>query len=221
MNLLIVTPTDREMAPVLSRLQGRQGCSFAVCGVGPVEAGVNTAGRLGHRRPDLLILTGVAGGYLDNGLELLDICLAEKEVLGDLGVCQGEEIHPLTGEFPVRAEFAVDSRLLAMAEDVLASRSLSFHRGTFVTVSCTSGTEARGRMLAELHHGLCENMEGAAVCKACQLFGTSFLEIRAVSNLVCDRNRESWKIDEAAAAAAQAVQWLADELLCAREASDE
>ena len=47
-------------------------------------------------------------------------------------------------------------------------------------------------------------MEGAAAAHVCALHDVPFLEVRGVSNLVEDRNRNEWKIAEAAAAA-QAV----------------
>lgn len=59
--------------------------------------------------------------------------------------------------------------------------------------------------LAERFGALVESMEGAAAAHICALYGIPFLEIRGVSNLVEDRNRESWRIDLGAEVAGRAT----------------
>ena len=53
--------------------------------------------------------------------------------------------------------------------------------------------------------GGAENMEGAAAAHVCALYDVSFLEIRAISNLVEDRDRSAWKVEEAFTAVQIAV----------------
>ena len=83
------------------------------------------------------------------------------------------------------------------AEAVLAGGRMACRRGTFVTVSCVSGTSRRGDLLARQHQGLCENMEGAAAARVCREFGLPFLELRCVSNLVEERDLRKWRLREA------------------------
>jgi futalosine hydrolase len=51
-------------------------------------------------------------------------------------------------------------------------------------------------------------MEGAALAHVCALYGVPFLELRAVSNTVEDRDLSTWRIREAAEAAQRAVRAL-------------
>jgi futalosine hydrolase len=48
-------------------------------------------------------------------------------------------------------------------------------------------------------------MEGAAAAHICALYEVPFLEIRGISNMVVDRDRASWKVEEAVAAAGEAA----------------
>jgi futalosine hydrolase len=80
---------------------------------------------------------------------------------------------------------------------VLAGGGMACRRGTFVTVSCVSGTSRRGDLLARQHQGLCENMEGAAAARVCREFGLPLLEMRCVSNLVEERDLRKWRLREA------------------------
>jgi futalosine hydrolase len=55
-------------------------------------------------------------------------------------------------------------------------------------------------------------MEGAVGAQLCLLYGVPFLEVRAISNLVGDRDRTLWDLRGAAARAAEAVRLLAARL---------
>jgi futalosine hydrolase len=48
-------------------------------------------------------------------------------------------------------------------------------------------------------------MEGAAAAHVCALYGVPFLEVRGISNLVGDRDRQSWQVEEAVAVAGRAA----------------
>ena len=73
--------------------------------------------------------------------------------------------------------------------------------GPFVTASRVSGVRAEGEELARRWGAVAESMEGAAAAHICALYAAPFLEIRGVSNMVVDRDRASWKVEEAVGAA--------------------
>ena len=86
-------------------------------------------------------------------------------------------------------------------------RAWDVRTGPFVTVSCCSGTAALGTAMAERFPGaLCEGMEGAALAHVAAIYQVPLLELRAVSNLVEDRDMSRWRIREAAETAQQAVR---------------
>ena len=80
--------------------------------------------------------------------------------------------------------------------------------GPFVTVSACSGTGARGAELAGRFGAVCESMEGAAYAHVAALYGVPFLEVRGISNRVEDRDLSAWRLHDAAAIAARAVETL-------------
>jgi futalosine hydrolase len=73
-------------------------------------------------------------------------------------------------------------------------------------LSTCTGTTARAKELEERYHGLCENMEGAAVAQVAVLHGVPWLEVRSISNIVEDRDLKKWDIPKAADAVQYAVQ---------------
>ena len=54
-------------------------------------------------------------------------------------------------------------------------------------------------------------MEGAAAAHICLMYGVPFAEVRGISNLVVDRDRESWDLPAAADVAQRAAIHLISE----------
>ena len=77
--------------------------------------------------------------------------------------------------------------------------------GPCVTVSRVSGLRAEGEELARKWGAVAESMEGAAAAHICALYAVPFLEIRGISNMVVDRERASWRVEEAVGAACEAA----------------
>jgi len=189
-----------------------------VTGVGPVETAFTLTSRLARSPENVagIIHFGIAGAYLrsdEHGAGMLDICLAEEEILGDFGICHQDRIEPFVApELGIKDRFLLDNRLLEQTTVFLRQENIPYKRGRFVTVNCVSGTRRRGDMLADQFRGLCENMEGAAVARVCAGFNLPCLELRCISNFVEDRNTGRWKLKEACRRAGEVTAVVAEHL---------
>lgn len=216
---LLTAATDMEMKQLWDSYAGEERLDFLVTGLGPVETTLSVSSYLARSETNFagVINFGVAGAYLGLGIDLLDLCLARSEVLGDLGICLDREILGFDSKkLPVISEFVLDDSLLQQAEKILAAGGLSWRTGGFVTVNCASGTAERGTYLRDRHRAVCENMEGAAVARVCEEFGLPCLELRCISNLVEERNPANWRLKEACRKGAEAVAVLLQGLLGSR-----
>ncbi|MCI5126334.1 MAG: futalosine hydrolase [Candidatus Electrothrix sp. AR5] len=202
MIVLMTAATDMEMQAFLDAGGGKSSVPCLITGIGPVETILSLTDIL-HKglEIDCVLNFGIAGAYLKNDTStqagMLDICLAEQEVFGDLGVQLADKVEPFRGDVPVRDRFVLDPGLLLAAGRILGDADIVYKQGKFVTVNCASGTQRRGDQLGRQFHGLCENMEGAAVARVCEAFSLPCLEIRCISNMVEDRNRKNWRFHEA------------------------
>lgn len=218
--LLAVAATEIEMQPLLSMRPPDSGVSYRLSGVGPLEAAVRLTSHLARlaELPAAVLNFGVAGAYLppapgDTMPEVLDVCLAEREVFGDFGIAFGERVEPFaTPDLGGVEDLTLDPELALRAGAILSQAGVRFHRGPFVTVAAASGTADRGRFLQQRHRALCENMEGAALARACREFGIPLVECRVISNLVEDRPGRPWQLQPACRKSAEMAGLLLDHL---------
>lgn len=193
---LVVAATAGEVEEV------RQLCpaqvQFLVAGVGLVETTYNLTTYLtNHPEISRVINVGIAGGFATENIKILDVCLATSETIADLGICFDTSLAPLDQSFLVNGnDYPCENRLFDQFNRWLVSEKQVACQGPFLSVNGASGTLARGKMLNR-NHAICENMEGAGVARVCHGFNLDWLEVRAVANLVEDRDRATWRIEPA------------------------
>lgn len=210
---LIVAATRLELEPFLRALPKDFPCGHLVTGVGLVETTLRLSNRLAAEsgRFHGVINLGVAGAYVRDagGAELLDLCLAEREVLGDLGICDEASVESIRSDtLEIQDTFSLDSEMLKAAEVTMRTARIEYRRGVFVTVNCASGSGRRAALLARRHDAICENMEGAAAARVCDHYRLPLLELRCVSNLVVDRDVQRWQLREACVRCGEAAALL-------------
>jgi len=160
--------------------------------------------------------------------EVGDLVFATEEIYSDTGSSTpqgwqsvGELGLPITQVQGVESggRFVFDPALVRAAMDIVqqaeevrrvegSERSPgrpTLFAGPCVTSSRITGTASEGEQIRRRWNALAESMEGAAAAQVCALHGIPFLEIRGISNPVVDRDRASWRIDQAAAVAARAA----------------
>jgi futalosine hydrolase len=171
--VLVVAATDRELALV-------RGADTFCCGIGPVEAALQTARALAERRPDAVLHVGIAGAH---GIAPPGLVLGSEAVYCDV-------IDP-SSTLPRIERVEPDPGLLARVRAVLPEAHV------LPIATCGKVGGATGFDV--------EAMEGFGVLRACALAGVPAVELRAVSNQVGEADRSTWRFDEALAALADAV----------------
>lgn len=208
---LVVTATDAESVAVLGSRTAEPDWEsgtpvrstdtpagrviVAVGGVGAVRAAL-CAARLLPAGFDLVLSAGISGGFAKLAPGMLVI--GDSLVHADLGAETADGGFLALPDLGLGSiEYPVDQR----AARLLQARLPAAVTGTIVTVSTVTGTQRGADRLARAHPGAAaEDMEGAGVAAAAGQAGVPFASIRAISNVVGPRDRESWRIGEALAA---------------------
>lgn len=168
--MLVVAATERELAHV-------RGAETLVCGIGPVEAALQTARALAESRPDSVLHVGIAGG---RGIEPLSIILGSVSVYTDpaAAVPVIDDVEPHEGLLAQARAALPEARVLPIA--------------TSAAVDGGTGFEV-------------EAMEGFGVLRACVLAQVPAVELRVVANDPAQLDRSKWRFDEAFAVLGDAV----------------
>ena len=174
--MLVVAATERELA-----LLGRHD-SFC-CGIGPVEAALQTARAIEERRPEAVVHVGIAGSRT---LEPPSLVLGSEAVYCDV-------LDP--------------SSTLARVERVRPDPALLEHVRTALPEAHVLPIATCGKVGAGTGFDV-EAMEGFGVLRACELVGVPAVELRAISNSPDEADRTRWRFDEAFAALAAALDRL-------------
>lgn len=203
---LITSATKLEIAPIRQHKELAKRCAFLVTGIGPVEAAISLTRFLSESDAnsasasslDGIIAFGVCGAYPESDAKMLDVCIAENEYMGDLGVAFDNQIEYFAENiFEDRTRFDLRNPLTENVIRILADLDISYKQGNFVTVNSCTGTLARGAFLRDHFNAICENMEGAALARVCSVYSIPFVELRCISNIVEDRDKSKWKVGEA------------------------
>ena len=149
-------------------------------------------------------MCGVGGAYPAAGLEIGDVVSAGIEIYGDLGA------QSPNGFLDMKAlGFPLITTPRPLFNELPLQVFPTASRARFVTVSTCTGTDSVAHEIASRTNGAVENMEGAAVAHVAHLFGINVGEVRAISNVVTNRDVKSWRLKEAALAAQEAlIPWL-------------
>ena len=170
-------------------------------GVGSVNAAYSLTRFLDRHDVKRIVVCGIGGAYPAAGLRIGDIACAESECYGDLGAASPEGFLDMQAlGFPV-----VDGLFNTLPMQLFPHA----RREKFVTVNTCTGVDALSQAMFQRTGGGVENMEGAAIAHVAALAGIPVGEIRGISNLTGHRDRATWRVREAAAAAQQALMtWI-------------
>ena len=175
--MLVIAATERELAFL------DDGLETFCCGIGPVEAALQTARALEERKPDAVVHAGIAGSRT---LEPAALVLGSEAVYYDV-------IDPASA-LPRVERARPDTALLERARIALPE--------AHVLPIATCGKVGGGTDFDV------EAMEGFGVLRACELAGVPAVELRAISNSPDEADRTRWRFDDAFAALADALQRL-------------
>ena len=174
--MLVVAATEGELALL-------DGFDTFCCGIGPVEAALQTSRLLAERRPDAVVHVGLAGSRT---LEPPALVLGSEAVYADV-IDSGSTLPRVERARPDAALFERARAALPEARVLPIATSGKVGGGTGFEV---------------------EAMEGFGVLRACEVAGVPAVELRAISNSPDEPDRSLWRFDDALAALAAGLRRL-------------
>jgi futalosine hydrolase len=192
MQILVVSATSFEIAPFLSQ---NSSPDVLITGVGVPSCIYQLSAELQKKKYDLVIQAGI-GGSFGNQVSLGETVLVERDVFADLGAIENNQLSSLfdmgfaaPNQWPYREGWLVND------SPILAEMGLGKVRGA--TVNTISDRKDMADLYVQHYNPAIESMEGAAFHYVCLLQKTNFIQLRAASNEVGQRDKSKWRMREA------------------------
>jgi len=199
MQLLVCASTEFELRPTIEFVQKEkiQGVDILITGVGMMATTYTLTTHILNKRPDFILQAGVAG-CLDQGLPLTKIVLIENENIGDLGV-QENGIFKTLFDLNLLEKSSYPWMDRKLPNNVEALKTTALKIVDAVTVNEISTNRDRIVYYRTQLNASVESMEGAAMHYVCLQQKIRFLQMRALSNFVGERDKTKWVMDIAIA----------------------
>jgi futalosine hydrolase len=167
---------------------------YLVSGVGSVQTTYALTRQLRENIPDFIIGAGI-GGCFSREILLGSVFQIRSEVFADLGVQESRGWSDLfdLGLSDKNAHPYTDGRL----QNPNPPMRISAVNATGCTVNQVTTDPGRIEAIQKLYAPEVESMEGAALHYVCINEGIPFIQLRAVSNLVGERDKQRWKMQKA------------------------
>lgn len=164
----------------------------AILEVGILPFATALCSLLYQNRYRTVLQMGIAGAFFESSLAIGDVVRVDTETIGDQGF---QDIDGSFHPWPLRPskENPYSGGDLMRAPSCI--KALKGVRG--LTVNTCTGTSTLALSRRNLFNADVESMEGASFFALCSVFGVDAYQVRAVSNYVSERNKVSWRVEEA------------------------
>lgn len=202
MKIGLVAATNKEIEPLLEMIHKNNPFPLSldleviITGVGILNSCFNLTKSLIKNKFDILIQAGIAGCYHKNW-DSSSIVIVQDELLGDCGVFENNlwlDLFDL-GLDENNNGFWEEKKISNPHKELL--NRFKFQNVTGITVNQISTNPIAIEALVNKYDPEVESMEGAVFHYVCLKEQIPFIQIRAISNLVGDRNKANWKMKEA------------------------
>lgn len=200
MNCLVVAATPIEIRPFLATLQETDGTlsgkevDVLISGIGLTATTYSLTRQFRIRRPDLVIQAGV-GGCFDTGIPLGTVMAIRQEAIADQSVIELNRLRTLFDLALVPGDQPpYRNGWLVNRSAVLKKTRLKKVRGISVNEITTS--RKKTAFYKEHFQPVVESMEGAALHYVCLMENIPFIQLRATSNYIAERNKKNWNMKD-------------------------
>lgn len=199
MKIALAAATSLEIQASIQLLQekqfslGNHKIDILLTGVGLLGATYSIQQFIQQKAPDLVIQAGIGGSFTE-ALVPGELALISRELVADQGVEENDQFVDLVdlgflqpNELPYQNGWLVNP-----APTINGHDELPLAAG--VTVNEITTSTRRITQLRDKYGCEVESMEGAALHYVCLREAVPFLQLRAISNRVGERNKKNWMI---------------------------
>ena len=169
---------------------------FHQSGVGMLATAVSLTKLISEEKPDLIVQIGIAGSF-DESMTLGKVVCVKEESLGDLGVQEDGKWKDIFDLKLEKSSYPPYEKRRLPNPWLNEYNLLKLPEVSAVTINEVTTSEERKLHHIKKYEAVVESMEGAALHYVCRNFNVPFVQIRAVSNYIGERDKSKWEMKTA------------------------
>jgi futalosine hydrolase len=203
MRVIITAATHGEWMPSFQKINPKYvgnskkfSVGFHESGIGMLASSISLMKMFTQETPTLIIQVGIAGSF-DKKIPLGKVFAVNNDFAGDIGVIENKvwkDLFDMKLDKPNDAPYEKKSLPNPWLNQFNLLK-LPTKKG--VTVNTISTDKKQIQLLGSRYKAVLESMEGASLHYMGRDLTIPFIQIRAVSNYVGERDKSNWKIQEA------------------------
>jgi futalosine hydrolase len=202
MKILVTAATALEIQPVINYLHfesfqfGKNEFSILISGIGGIATTYDLTKTITDTKPDYILQAGIAGSF-HSEIAIGSVVGVGEEIIGDMGVEEGNEFRDIFDLGLLNESHApFEGKILI---NPYCQKDQEFGLPIVRAVSINEITTRTQRMefLRKKYNPDIETMEGAAFHYVCLKENIPFLQVRAISNFVGERDKKNWNLKTA------------------------
>ena len=189
-------PTFQKINPSYASHSKRFSVGFHESGIGLLASSVSLMKMFVQETPSLIIQVGIAGSF-DKKIPLGKVFVVKDDFAGDIGVVenkQWKDLFDLKLDKPNDAPYEKKSLPNPWINQYNLLK-LPTKKG--VTVNTITTEKNKIELFSARYKASLESMEGAALHYIGRDLNIPFIQLRAVSNYIGERNKAKWNMQEA------------------------
>lgn len=203
MRIIVTAATVDEWMPaylqidtLYTSVSKRMKVIFHQSGVGMLASAVSLTRVVHEEKPDLMVQLGIAGAF-DEKMTLGKVVCISDESLGDLGVQEDGKWKDIFDLKLEKSSYPPFERRKLPNQWLAEYNLLKLPEVPAVTINEITTSEERKQQLVRKYEAVTESMEGAALHYVCRNFNVPFIQMRAISNYIGERDKSKWEIKAA------------------------
>jgi futalosine hydrolase len=203
MRIIVTAATVDEWMPAYLQIDTlytseskRMKVIFHQSGVGMLATAVSLTKMIAEEKPDLVVQIGIAGTF-DATMNLGKVVCIKDESLGDLGVQEDGKWKDIFDLKLEKSSYPPYEKRKLPNPWLNEYNVLKLPEVSALTINEITTSEDRKQQLLKKYEAVVESMEGAALHYVCRNFNTPFLQIRAISNYIGERDKTKWEMKAA------------------------
>ncbi len=202
MKVVITSATEKEIIQLKGKIVdssanfGALSIHFHLSGVGLLASCFSITRLIYEEKPDLVIQLGIAGCFHDK-MELGKVVIVKEDGVGDQGVEENGRFIDLFNTQLLNG-YQKQLNLKKLENPFVKDYNFTLLEAVSAcTVNEVTTQALRIEQLIRENDFTVETMEGASLHYCCLQLDIPFIQIRAISNYVGERDKTKWKISEA------------------------